>query len=183
MARDFDRFFRENYDTTVRGLLLDGTGAADAHDAAQEAYVRAYARWWRVGHYREPAAWVRRVAVNVVRDQHRHSKVRENALPKVAVPEAVEDSTATDSDDFDEVLASLSPQQRRAVELYYGAGYSTEEAANRMGISPGAFRFHLSRGRRALTPRLAERLGGAGRVEGLGRQQSADQLDREEMAR
>ncbi len=174
MARDFDRFFRENYDTTVRGLLLDGTSSADAHDAAQEAYVRAYARWWRVGHYREPAAWIRRVAVNVVRDQHRHSKVRENALPKVAVPEAVEDSTAADSDDFDEVLASLPPQQRRAVDLYYGAGYSTEEAANRMGISPGAFRFHLSRGRRALKPRMVER---------LGRQNEAERLGRQEMAR
>ena len=162
MARDFDRFFRENYDTTVRGLLLDGTSAADAHDAAQEAYVRAYARWWRVGHYREPAAWVRRVAVNVVRDQHRHSKVQENALPKVATPEAIEDDAPSDGEEFDDVLAQLPPQQRRAVDLYYGAGYSTEEAANRMGISPGAFRFHLSRGRRALKPRMAERMSGRG---------------------
>ena len=159
MARDFDRFFRENYDMTVRGLLLDGTGAADAHDAAQEAYVRAYARWWRVGHYREPAAWVRRVAVNVVRDQHRSTRVRENALPKVAVPEAIEDEVSTDGGAFDDVLDQLPPQQRRAVDLYYGAGYSTEEAANRMGISPGAFRFHLSRGRRTLKPHMVERLG------------------------
>ncbi|MEM9203782.1 MAG: RNA polymerase sigma factor [Actinomycetota bacterium] len=159
MARDFDRFFRENYDTTVRGLLLDGTNAADAHDAAQEAYVRAYAHWWRIGHYREPTAWVRRVAVNVVRDQHRYRKVRDDALPKIAVPEAVDDPPSPDLDDFDDALASLSPQQRRAVDLYYGAGYSSEEAANRMGISPGAFRFHLSRGRRALKPRMIERLG------------------------
>lgn len=158
MARDFDRFFRENYDMTVRGLLLDGTGAEDAHDAAQEAYVRAYARWWRVGHFREPAAWVRKVAVNVVRDQHRHRTVRENALPKVAVPEAIVDAPS-ESGDFDDALAALPPQQRQAVDLYYGAGFSTEEAANRMGISPGAFRFHLSRGRKALKPSMVERLG------------------------
>ncbi len=158
MARDFDRFFRENYDTTVRGLLLDGTAAEDAHDAAQEAYIRAYARWWRVGHYREPLAWVRRVAVNIVRDQHRHTVVRENAMPRVAVPEAIVD-TPTERGDLDDALDTLPPQQRQAVDLYYGAGYSTEEAANRMGISPGAFRFHLSRGRRALKPRMAERLG------------------------
>jgi RNA polymerase sigma-70 factor (ECF subfamily) len=173
MARDFDRFFRENYDTTVRGLLLDGASAPDAHDAAQEAYVRAYARWWRIGHYREPAAWVRRVAVNVVRDQHRHSKVRENALPKVAVPEAIEDEPSSDGDDFDEVLTSLSPQQRRAVELYYRDGYSTEEAANRMGISPGAFRFHLSRGRKALKPRMIERLGPRDETHETSRQEMA----------
>ncbi len=158
MARDFDRFFRENYDITVRGLILDGTAPPDAHDAAQEAYVRAYARWWRVGMYTEPIAWVRRVAVNVVRDQHRREVVRTKALPKVAVPEAMVD-VSPETNDLDEILQTLSPQQRHAVDLYYRSGFSTEEAANRMGISPGAFRFHLSRGRQALKPRMVERLG------------------------
>ena len=158
MARDFDRFFRENYDMTVRGLVLDGTRTEDAHDAAQEAYVRAYARWWRIGRYTEPAAWVRRVAVNVVRDQHRHKVVADNALPKLAQPEAITDTPA-EPGDLDDALQTLPPQQRQAVDLYYRAGFSTEEAANRMGISPGAFRFHLSRGRRALKPRMAERIG------------------------
>lgn len=158
MAGDFDRFFRGNYDMTVRGLILDGSPPEDAHDAAQEAYVRAYARWWRVGRYKEPAAWVRRVAVNVVRDQHRRKVVADKALPALAAPEAVTDPTP-DAGDLRDVLETLPPQQRTAVDLYYRAGFSTEEAANRMGISPGAFRFHLSRGRRALKPRMAERLG------------------------
>ncbi len=157
MARDFDRFFRENYDTTVRGLILDGTRADDAHDAAQEAYVRAYARWWRVGHYREPIAWVRRVAVNVVRDQHRRTVVRDKALPKLVTETIV--AAPAEPDDLDSALDMLPPQQRQAVDLYYGAGFSTDEAANRMGISPGAFRFHLSRARRTLKPRMVERIG------------------------
>ena len=161
MARDFDDFFRATYEQTVRGLELDGTRTDDAHDAAQEAFVRAYARWWRIGHYREPAAWVRRVAVNVVRDQHRKNVTRDQALPRLAaepmtVPAAGPSDTSTD---VEAAIAALPPQQRRAVELYYQGGLSTEEAANRMGISPGAFRFHLSRARRALKPRIAEQLG------------------------
>ena len=160
MARDFDDFFRATYDHTVRGLELDGTRRDDAHDAAQEAYVRAYARWWRVGHYKEPAAWVRRVAVNVVRDQHRQRTVRERALPTLAAaPLAVPPPGGDSIEGLDEALALLPAQQRRAVDLYYGAGFSTEEAAGRMGISPGAFRFHLSRARRSLKPRMAEQLG------------------------
>jgi RNA polymerase sigma-70 factor, ECF subfamily len=160
MARDFDDFFRASYDHTVRGLELDGTGRADAHDAAQEAYVRAYARWWRVGHLREPAAWVRRVAVNVARDQHRRQTVRDNAIPKLAAePMTVDPLAGDDIEGLDEALDTLPRQQRRAVDLYYIDGFSTEEAATRMGISPGAFRFHLSRARRTLKPRMVERLG------------------------
>ena len=160
MAREFDRFFRENYDMTVRGLILVGTRADDAHDAAQEAYVRAYARWWRVGHYREPAAWVRRVAVNVTRDQHRRVVAHDKAMPKLATAQVVDGpGVGTDLDGpLDEALEQLPPQQRQAVDLYYGTGFSTEEAAGRMGISPGAFRFHLSRARSTLKPRMAEHL-------------------------
>ena len=160
MARDFDDFFRTSYDLTVRGLELDGTRRDDAHDAAQEAYVRAYARWWRVGRYKEPAAWVRRVAVNVVRDQHRQRTVREKSLPKLAAePVSLHAHGSNSVEGLEEALDLLPAQQRKAVDLYYGAGFSTEEAATRMGISPGAFRFHLSRARRSLKPRMAEQLG------------------------
>ena len=156
MARDFDAFFREHYPATVRALELDGSSTDEANEAAQEAYVRAYARWWRVAHYREPAAWVRRVSVNIVRDAHRRSVTREAALPRLAPePEPAPELP----DDLDDVLGHLPDQQRQAVDLYYRAGFSTDEAAARMGISPGAFRFHLSRARRALKPRMAERIG------------------------
>jgi RNA polymerase sigma-70 factor (ECF subfamily) len=158
MARDFDDFFKDNYAATVRSLELDGTPSEQAHDATQEAYVRAYARWWRVGLYREPVAWVRRVAVNVVRDDHRHRQVEEKALPSLAAERPVVEAPDL-PENLDEILEMLPPQQQRAVDLYYRAGYSTDEAASRMGISPGAFRFHLSRARRTLKPRVVERLG------------------------
>ena len=158
MARDFDDFFKDSYAATVRSLELDGTSSDEAHEAAQEAFVRAFARWWRIGHYREPAAWVRRVAVNAVRDSHRHRLVREKTLPKLAAEPTVVEAPEL-PDDLDDILGSLPPQQRRAVDLYYRDGFSTEEAATRMGISPGAFRFHLSRARRALKPRVVERIG------------------------
>ncbi|NCG25449.1 MAG: sigma-70 family RNA polymerase sigma factor [Actinobacteria bacterium] len=161
MAREFDRFFRENCDTTVRGLILDGTRADDAHDAAQEAYVWAFARWWRVGHYREPAGWVRRVAVNITRDQHRRLVTHGKAMPKLAATQVLDGpESGTDlGGPLDDALDQLPPQQRQAVDLYYGAGFSTEEAAGRIGISPGAVCFRLSRARQTLKPRTAERIG------------------------
>jgi RNA polymerase sigma factor (sigma-70 family) len=99
--------------------------------------------------------------VNVVRDQHRQRTTRENTLPRLAAePTSVPSVADADSvEGLDEALEQLPAQQRRAVDLYYGSGFSTEEAATRMGISPGAFRFHLSRARRSLKPRMAEQLG------------------------
>ena len=136
MAREFDRFFRENYDMTVRGLILDGTRADDAHDAAQEAYVRAYARWWRVGHYREPAAWVRRVAVNVTRDQHRRVVAHDKAMPKLATAQVVDGpGVGTDLDGpLDEALEQLRLHGDDAFHLIithwgHGQGHGTKSTA------------------------------------------------------
>ena len=36
-----------------------------AEDIAQEAFLRAYRDWGRVGSYEHQAAWVRRVAANL----------------------------------------------------------------------------------------------------------------------
>ena len=96
-----------------------------------------------------------------VRDQHRQRTTRDNTLPRLAAePTLIRSVADADSvEGLDEALELLPAQQRRAVDLYYGSGFSTEEAATRMGISPGAFRFHLSRARRSLKPRMAEKLG------------------------
>jgi DNA-directed RNA polymerase specialized sigma24 family protein len=82
-------------------------------------------------------------------------------MPKLATTQVLDglDSGTDLGGPLDEALDQLPPQQRQAVDLYYGAGFSTEEAAHRMGISPGAVRFHLSRARQTLKPRMAERIG------------------------
>ncbi|MCP4085808.1 MAG: sigma-70 family RNA polymerase sigma factor [Actinomycetia bacterium] len=155
---DFDTFFKAAYTGTVNGLIGNGYSREVAADCAQEAFVRAYARWWRISHYREPAAWVRRVAVNLAVDSHRHGKRQQDLLPRIAPPVLAmtdDDPGAPGEEGFDELLSDLSPQQRRAVEHYYGDDLDTETGAAAMGISPGAFRFHLSRARSSLRTRLA----------------------------
>ena len=51
-------------------------------------------------------------------------------------------------------MAELSDRQREALEAYYHDGMSTAEAAEAMGISAGAVRFHLSEARSSLRPVL-----------------------------
>jgi DNA-directed RNA polymerase specialized sigma24 family protein len=60
---DFDAFYRDSYARLVRQLWAVTGSRQDAEDVVQEAFVRAAARWGRVGAYELPEAWVRQVAI------------------------------------------------------------------------------------------------------------------------
>ena len=63
--------FERDYDRLVQALSLIAGSRDAAADAVQEAFVRLINRWDTVGAYEDPAGWVRRVAVNLIRDQQR----------------------------------------------------------------------------------------------------------------
>jgi DNA-directed RNA polymerase specialized sigma24 family protein len=56
----FVSFFHQRFSRTVVLLIAMGASRADAEDATQEAMVQAWRCWDSI---REPAAWVRTVAV------------------------------------------------------------------------------------------------------------------------
>lgn len=158
MARSFDSFFRAHYDATRRQLVAKGAPAEVAADCAQEAFVRAYARWPVVRHYREPAAWVNRVANNLLVDGYRRDRRDTAATTDCAWRDEATAAARLDEAiaaiDLQQAVAELPPQQRRATELHYFEARSTDEGAAELGISGGAFRFHLSRARASLRARL-----------------------------
>ena len=61
----FDAFFAAEYPRVVAVLTAATGSPAVAEELAQEAMLRAHQRWSRVGGYDIPAAWVRRVALNL----------------------------------------------------------------------------------------------------------------------
>ena len=60
----YERFFLREYRGVELAYALSGNRAG-AEDIAQEAFLRAHRDWQRVGRYRYPGAWVRRVAANL----------------------------------------------------------------------------------------------------------------------
>jgi DNA-directed RNA polymerase specialized sigma24 family protein len=61
----FEHFYLEEYPRVVKlAYALSGSRMA-AEDIAQEAFLRAYRDWDRVGSYEHRVAWVRRVAANL----------------------------------------------------------------------------------------------------------------------
>ncbi len=158
---EFDAFFSQHWAPTVRALTVATGDAAIAADAAQDAFVRAYARWGRIRRYDAPVAWVRKVALNRCRDLHRSDQRRRHREEKTAVLDGTHTGWARPPVDLDldgdlaDALATLPDRQRTAVALHYVADLSVRDVAHAMGISEGAVKFNLHQGR----VRLADVLG------------------------
>lgn len=148
----FESFFREEYISVVRTLVPILGDQADAEAVAQEAFVKAMARWRRLQSYDRPGAWVRRVAirdaVRAAERRQRHQPLSDSrGVPMQDVPEMV---------DLDVGLAGLSPKQRASVVLHHLAGWPVAEVAEALGCAEATVRVHLHRGRAALAEALHE---------------------------
>jgi len=152
---EIEELFRAHYDRLVRSLTIACGDAEQAADAVQEAFVRAHVRWRRVRHYEDPVGWVRRVAINLLRDQHRRSQRKDRALSRLAATSATAVG-APDHDALGELLDELPPQQRTAVALYYVADLSISEIAASMGLAEGSVKSHLHDARRRLRTVIGE---------------------------
>jgi RNA polymerase sigma-70 factor, ECF subfamily len=146
---DLEQLFRAHYDRLVRSLTLACGDGEHAADAVQEAFVRAHVRWRKVRRYDDPVGWVRRVAINLLRDQHRRAKRKDRAIARLAARPAPPIGVPQ-HDELDSLLDSLPPQQRTAVALYYVEDLSVAEIAAAMGLSEGSVKSHLHDARRRL---------------------------------
>lgn len=147
---DFDSFFRAEHVPLLRycwGLTLD---REHARDTAQEALARAWRDWERIGSTR-PAAWVRTVALNLVRSDWRRSWPAD-ASSRVEPP-GLEDVPV----DLDLVVAlrALPERQREAIVLHHLGDLSVDDCAAAMGVAPTSVKAHLQRGRARLAELLA----------------------------
>ncbi|MBA2382754.1 MAG: sigma-70 family RNA polymerase sigma factor [Chloroflexi bacterium] len=139
----------------VRSLVRD---ADEAADVCQEAFVRLLLAG-RVGQLPEsPAAWLRRVAHNLVISGHRHRRIGERVLVRLADDEmsaSLEDTAIRNEENrvLITALRSVSTVDRTAIVLA-AQGYRGSEIADRLGRSQLASRALLCRARGRLYARL-----------------------------
>jgi RNA polymerase sigma-70 factor, ECF subfamily len=119
-----------------------------AHDAVQEALIRA---WRDLPGLRDPErfdAWLHRLIVNSAIDEarRRRRRVMEVALSPVEVRSSRDDiGVLVDRDELDRAMAELTPEHRAVVVLHYYLGMPLPEAAASLGISLGAAKSRLHR--------------------------------------
>ncbi|HSB87978.1 MAG TPA: sigma-70 family RNA polymerase sigma factor, partial [Ilumatobacteraceae bacterium] len=146
-----DSLFRAHYGRLVRALTLACNDQEVAADAVQEAFVKAHLHWRRIQHYDDPVGWIRRVAINRLRDDHRRQNRKGLALERLASEPQVQ---SVEQHDFDSevqaILAQLPKQQRIAIALFYVDELSIAEVAAALKVSEGAVKSYLHQGRARL---------------------------------
>ena len=156
---DFDEFFRQHYAPVVASLSAAFGDRELAAEAVQDAFTKAYARWRRVRAMDLPVAWVRRVAINRLRDLHRSSERRRRTEDRAVVAmgsgRSLDDAASVIAED--EIVALLRPlpvRQRTVLALYYVEDLPVAEIATSMRITQGSVKAHLSQGRAAVARAL-----------------------------
>jgi len=147
VVEDLESLFRAHYARLVRALAVVSGSQETAADAVQEAFVKAHLHWRRIQKYDDPVGWIRRVAINRLRDDHRRSGRKERAVDRLKTEARTEAVDWSDGTDVTTLLAQLPKQQRLAMALFYVNGLSVAEVAGALEISEGAVKFHLHQGR------------------------------------
>lgn len=154
---DLETLFRAHYPRLVRALTIVSGSQETAADAVQEAFVKAHLHWRRVQRYDDPVGWIRRVAINKLRDEHRRSGRKDRAMEKLQADARPDQHDWTTGPDAVALLAELPRQQRLAMALFYVENLSILEVAGLLEISEGAVKFHLHQGRERLRGVFAAR--------------------------
>jgi RNA polymerase sigma factor (sigma-70 family) len=136
---------------------------ADAQEAVQNAYVKAYRS---LGRFRRGAAfkpWLLRIVVNearnVRRSELRHERLTARAAEQQDPAAAGADETVLAREEVATVLDALthlSEADRLVVALRYFAQLPDAQAAALAGVSTGAYRVRLVRARRRLEALLED---------------------------
>lgn len=119
---------------------LRRTVGADAEEILQRVYIRV---WERKIHVRNPGKYLRRACMNAMREFLRSEKRRREYEKRALLGRREAESIAID----DEKLKLLTEGQRR-VACLVAVGFSIAEAAEYLGISPGAARTRLYEARK-----------------------------------
>jgi RNA polymerase sigma factor (sigma-70 family) len=145
-----ERLHQSEYPGLIRFLLLSGASWNEAQDAAQDAFTRMCRPGTRITH---PRAWLRKVAWRSwlrqqVRPEELCAEVPETRSPHWQSPVRAAELGAEERRVV-ELLLRL-PAKQRAAMAWSLAGFTAQEIARAMGITPEAVRQNLSRARGSL---------------------------------
>jgi RNA polymerase sigma-70 factor (ECF subfamily) len=152
---EFTSFYAASF-PRLAGQLAAMTGdRAEAQDAVQEAFVRAWVHRGQIDTDQGAEAWVRVTAWRIAASRWRRAREGIRLMVLAARPDRVA-GPGPDRMAFVEALRNVPAEQRRALVLYYLVDLTVDQIAAETGVRPGTVKARLARGRAALTPYLRE---------------------------
>jgi RNA polymerase sigma-70 factor (ECF subfamily) len=147
-SRTFGAFYQAEARTLFRRLWLVTGNRAEAEELMQDAFLKGWERWDRVGAMEDPVGYLYRTAMNLFRKRYR----RVMLAARRAVGRAPSTDDFSDADDrhvVRHVLATLPPRQRAALVLTEMLGFTSKEAGDALGVTDATIRSLTRHGRDA----------------------------------
>jgi RNA polymerase sigma-70 factor, ECF subfamily len=152
---EFTTFYSASFHRLV-GQLGAMTGSqAEAQDAVQEAFVRAWAQRGRFSSDDSPESWIRVTAWRIAVSRWRRNRAGSRLMPLAAQPDTVP-GPSPDRVAFIKALRKLPAEQRRAIVLYHLCDLTIDQVARETGVPAGTVKARLARGRAALRPHVSD---------------------------
>lgn len=156
MDRDeFTSFYTAAFHRLVGQLYAMTGDLAEAQDAVQEAFVRAWARRGKLDRDGSPEAWIRVTAWRIAASRWRRTRDGSRRLLLTAQPESIA-GPSPDRVAFVDALRKVPAEQRRALVLYHLCDLTVEQISAETGAPAGTVKARLARGRATLAPLLQE---------------------------
>ena len=165
----FETLFKRYRQKVLRVVLRYTHVWEDAEDIVQQSFQKAFMHLGRFEGKSSFSTWVTRIAINeALMFLRRIGPARELSIDDVENTKSTGSLEIPDSSEDPEVsylrreraqilssaIDTLRPRMRQAVELRELAEFSTEQTAQRMGLSVGAAKARVFHGRRKLRERL-----------------------------
>jgi RNA polymerase sigma-70 factor, ECF subfamily len=152
---EFTSFYAASFQRLVGQLYAMTGDQAEAQDAVQEAFVRAWSRRGKIDRKGAPEAWIRVTAWRIAASRWRRARDGARLGLLAARPEATPGPTP-DRIAFIDALRKVPAEQRRALVLYHLCDPTVDQVAAGTGVRAGTVKARLARGRAALAPYLRE---------------------------
>ena len=153
-AAAFEMLVRAHEDVAFRTAWVVSGRADDAEDAAQEAFVKAFAGLKRFRSGAPFRPWLLTIVANEARNRRRAASRRETLALRVAERELPTDAAASPESDvlaaerraiLLDCLARLADPDREVITLRYFVELSEAESAAALGVPIGTVKSRLSR--------------------------------------
>lgn len=149
----FDKLYTRYYEKVfviARGVLMD---VDDASDATQECFQKIYSNLHRFDGRSRLSTWIFRIAVNSAIQVSRRLKYRRRHHPlseAIDLEAASKIQTHPHSDRLQEAMASLRPEDRAILTLFYWENLSITQISETLGCRENAAKTRLYRARERL---------------------------------